>query len=35
MPYYDPLNQWLLGATNGNQGETVMHLYSSEDINHP
>ena len=35
IPYYHPLNQWLLGATNGNQGHTVMHLYSSEDINHP
>ena len=26
IPYYHPLNQWLLGATNGNQGYTVMDL---------
>ena len=26
IPYYHPLNQWLLGATNGNQGQTVMDL---------
>ena len=25
VTYYHPLNQWLLGATNGNQGQTVMH----------
>ena len=24
IPYYQPLNQWLLGATNGNQGQTGM-----------
>ena len=24
--YYHPLNQWLLGATNGNQGQTVMDI---------
>ena len=24
ISYYHPLNQWLLGATNGNQGQTVM-----------
>ena len=24
VTYYHPLNQWLLGATNGNQGQTVM-----------
>ena len=28
--YYHPLNQWLPGATNGNQGQAVMHLQSSE-----
>ena len=27
-------NQWLLGATNGNHGQTVMHLQCSETINH-
>ena len=26
IPYYHPLNQWLLWATNGNQGQTVMDL---------
>ena len=26
VTYYHPLNLWLLGATNGNQGQTVMHL---------
>ena len=26
VPYYHPLNQWLLGATNGNQGQTMMHI---------
>ena len=25
-PYYNPLNQWLLGAANGNQGQMVMHI---------
>ena len=34
VTYYHPLNQWLIGATNGNQGETVMHLQCSETINH-
>ena len=29
------LNQWLLGATNGNLGHTVMGLGSSETIKHP
>ena len=29
-----PLNQWLLGATNSNQGQTVMDLSVSETINH-
>ena len=26
VTYYHPLNQWLLGATNGNQGQTVMDI---------
>ena len=26
ISYYHPLNQWLLGATNGNQGQTMMHI---------
>ena len=26
VTYYHPLNLWLLGATSGNQGQTVMHL---------
>ena len=26
IPYYHLLNQWLLGATNGNQGQTRMGL---------
>ena len=26
IPYYHPLNQWLLGATNGNQGQTLMQF---------
>ena len=26
IPYYYPLNQWLLWATNGNQGQTVMDI---------
>ena len=34
IPYYYPLNQWLLGATNGNQGQIVMDLWSSKTINH-
>ena len=34
VTYYHPLNQWLMGATNGNQGQTVMHLQCSETINH-
>ena len=34
VTYYHPVNQWLLGATNGNQGQTVMHLQCSETINH-
>ena len=34
VTYYHPLNQWLLGATNDNQGQTVMHLQCSETINH-
>ena len=24
IPYYHPLNQWLLGATSANQGQTMM-----------
>ena len=34
VTYYHPLNQWLIGATNGNQGQTVMYLQCSETINH-
>ena len=34
ITYYHPPNQWLLGSTNGNQGQTVMHLQCSETINH-
>ena len=34
IPYYHQLNQWLLWATNGNHGLAVMHLQSSETINH-
>ena len=34
VTYYHPLNQWLLGATNGNQGQKVMHHQCSETINH-
>ena len=34
VTYYHPLHQWLLGATNGNEGQTVMHLQYSETINH-
>ena len=30
IPYYHPLILWLLGATNGNHGQTVMHLPCSE-----
>ena len=26
IAYYHPLNQWLLWATNGNQGQTVMDI---------
>ena len=26
FPIYHPLNQWLLGATNDNQGQIVMKL---------
>ena len=32
--YYHPLNQWLIWATNGNKGQTVMHPKCSETINH-
>ena len=34
FPYYHPLNEWLLWATNGNQGQTVTHFQSSKTINH-
>ena len=34
VTYYHPPNLWLLGATNGNHGQTVMHLQCSETINH-
>ena len=34
VTYYHPVNQWLLGATNGNQGQTLMHLQCSGNINH-
>ena len=34
VTYYHPLNLWLPGATNGNQGQTVMHLQCFETINH-
>ena len=26
IPCYHPLNQWLLGATNGNQGQAMKDL---------
>ena len=26
IPYYHPLNQWLLGATSANQGQTMMQI---------
>ena len=26
VPHYHPLNKWLLGLTNGEQGQTVMDL---------
>ena len=29
IPYYHPLNLWLLGATNGN-GQAVIHLQCSD-----
>ena len=34
VTHYHPLNQWLLVATNGNQGQTVMYLQCSETNNH-
>ena len=34
IPYYHLLNQWLLGATNGNQGQAMMDLQSSKTVNH-
>ena len=33
IPYYHPLNEWLLGATNGNQAQIVMKLWKSKTIN--
>ena len=32
ISYYHPLNQWLLGATNGNQGQRIIHFQSFETI---
>ena len=32
VTYYHPINLWLLGATSGNQGQTVMCLQCSETI---
>ena len=29
-----PLSQWLLGATNGNQGQIVIHYQISKIITH-
>ena len=29
FPFYDPLNQWLPGATYSNQGQTMMDLWRS------
>ena len=34
IPYYQALILWLLGATNDNNGEAVMHIKISENINH-
>ena len=34
IPYYQLLNEWLLGVTNGNQGQTMMDLKSSKIIKH-
>ena len=34
VTYYHPLNLWLLGATNGNHGQAVMHLQCPDTINH-
>ena len=36
IPYYHPLNWWLLGATNGNQGQPMVHtpLYTSMHESH-
>ena len=33
--YYHSLKQWSLGAINGTQGQTIMDLYSYENINYP
>ena len=32
FPIITLLNQWLLWATNGNQGQTVMDIWSSKTI---
>ena len=34
IPYYHPLNQWLLGATNGNQGQIGWRCYPIKTL-HP
>ena len=33
ITYYHPLKQWLSGANNVNQGQALMHLQYSENIN--
>ena len=35
FPYYHSLNEWLLGATNGNQGQTLIGIISSAWFNSP
>ena len=34
IPYYHKLNERLLGATNGNRGQTVIYYQRSKTINH-
>ena len=34
IPYHLLQDEWLLGTTNGNQGQTMMDHLSSENINH-
>ena len=34
IPYNHSLNLWLLGETNGNQGQAVNHFQSSKTIKH-